>query len=174
MVRVRVRVTVTVTSGSQGPGFRRRGPRTRRLALPELHGFCRERKKLEGPLALAASLPPDSDSCPSSDSGCGDPIALGCFPPEPQAKAFMRLHGTAQHRGILAGPAILKLYCECLGTTWTGNSTRDPVVFFEQQTWQIPANGSACQQNLTRAQPKLTHSLNRTAQLAAIQTDHPG
>ena len=85
----------------------------------------------------------------------------------------MRLYGTTQHRGILAGLAILKLYCECLGTTWTGNSTRDPVVFFEQQTWQIPANGSACQQNLTSVKPKPAHSLNLTTQLAAIQTDHP-
>ena len=46
------------------------------------------------------------------------------------SQAFRRLYGTAQHRGILAGLAILKLYCECLGTTWTGNPARDPVVFF--------------------------------------------
>jgi hypothetical protein len=45
------------------------------------------------------------------------------------SQAFRRLYGTAQHRGI-AGLAILKLYCECLGTTWTGDSARDPVVFF--------------------------------------------
>ena len=53
---------------------------------------------------------------------------------------------TAQHKGILAGLAILKLYCECLGTTWTGNSNRDPVVFFrtadmaDASQWQrLPA-----------------------------------
>ena len=46
------------------------------------------------------------------------------------SQAFRRLYGTAQHRGVLAGLAILKLYCECLGTTWTGNPARDPVVFF--------------------------------------------
>ena len=44
--------------------------------------------------------------------------------------AFRRLYGNAQHRGILAGLAILKLYCDCLGTTWTGNPARDPIVFF--------------------------------------------
>ncbi len=41
-----------------------------------------------------------------------------------------RLYGTAQHRGIRAGLTILKLYCECLGTTWTGSPARDPIVFF--------------------------------------------
>jgi hypothetical protein len=41
------------------------------------------------------------------------------------SQAFRRLYGTAQHKGILAGLAILKLYCECLGTTWTGNPARD-------------------------------------------------
>jgi hypothetical protein len=46
------------------------------------------------------------------------------------SQAFRRLYGTAQHKGILTGLAILKLYCECLGTTWTGNPDRDPVVFF--------------------------------------------
>ncbi len=46
------------------------------------------------------------------------------------SQAFRRLYGTAQHKGILTGLAILKLYCECLGTTWVGNSDRDPVVFF--------------------------------------------
>ena len=46
------------------------------------------------------------------------------------SQAFRRLYGTAQHRGILAGLAILKLYCECLGTTWTGSPARDPIVFF--------------------------------------------
>jgi hypothetical protein len=35
-----------------------------------------------------------------------------------------------EHSDILASLAILKLYCECLGTTWTGNPARDPVVFF--------------------------------------------
>jgi hypothetical protein len=45
--------------------------------------------------------------------------------------AYRRLYGTAQHKGILAGLAILKLYCECRGTTWTGNPGRDPVVFFQ-------------------------------------------
>ena len=45
------------------------------------------------------------------------------------SQAFRRLYGTAQHRGILAGLAILKLYCECLGTTWTGSPARDPIVF---------------------------------------------
>ena len=42
--------------------------------------------------------------------------------------------------------AMLKLYCECLGTTWTGNSSRDPVVFFrtadmaDTSQWQrLPA-----------------------------------
>ena len=60
----------------------------------------------------------------------------------------MAVHnGTGRHKGILAGLAILKLYCECLGTTWTGNSDRDPVVFFrtadmaDTSQWQrlVPA-----------------------------------
>ena len=62
------------------------------------------------------------------------------------SQAFRRLYGTAQHKGILAGLAILKLYCECLGTTWTGNPDRDPVVFFrtsdmaDTSRWQrLPA-----------------------------------
>ena len=46
------------------------------------------------------------------------------------SQAFRRLYGTARHRGILTGLAILKLYCECLGTTWTGSPARDPIVFF--------------------------------------------
>jgi hypothetical protein len=47
------------------------------------------------------------------------------------SQAFGRLYGTAQHRGILASLAILKLYCDhCLDTTWTGNPARDPAVFF--------------------------------------------
>ena len=52
-----------------------------------------------------------------------------CLRPQ-LSQAFRRLYGTAQHRGILAGLAILKLYCECLGTTWTGSPARDPIVFF--------------------------------------------
>jgi hypothetical protein len=62
------------------------------------------------------------------------------------SQAFRRLYGTTQHKGILAGLAILKLYCECLGTTWTGSSARDPIVFFrtmdmaDTSKWQrLPA-----------------------------------
>ena len=62
------------------------------------------------------------------------------------SQAFRRLYGTTQHRGILAGLAILKLYCECLGTTWTGNPARDPIAFFrtadmaDTSKWQrLPA-----------------------------------
>jgi hypothetical protein len=47
---------------------------------------------------------------------------------------------------MLTGLAILKLYCECLGTTWTGNPTRDPIVLFraadmaDTSRWQrLPA-----------------------------------
>ena len=62
------------------------------------------------------------------------------------SQAFRRLYGTAQHKGILTGLTILKLYCECLGTTWAGNPDRDPVVFFrtadmaDTSRWQhLPA-----------------------------------
>ena len=48
-----------------------------------------------------------------------------------------------------------------------------PSLSSEQQTWQIPANGSACQLNLTRGKPKHTHLPRQVSQLAAIQTDHP-
>ena len=60
------------------------------------------------------------------------PLAASHSGSRPQlSQAFRRLYGTTQHRGILAGLAILKLYCECLGTTWTGNPARDPIVFFK-------------------------------------------
>jgi hypothetical protein len=59
------------------------------------------------------------------------PLAASHQSHRPQlSQAFRRLYGTSRHKGILAGLAILKLYCECLGTTWTGRSDRDPVVFF--------------------------------------------
>jgi len=38
------------------------------------------------------------------------------------------------------------IYCECLGTTWTGNlnPARDPIVFFRtHRIWQMQANGGA-------------------------------
>jgi hypothetical protein len=51
-----------------------------------------------------------------------------------------------QCAGVLAGLAILKLYFECLGTTWTGNPARGPIVFFraadmaDTSKWQrLPA-----------------------------------
>ena len=65
------------------------------------------------------------------DTEAPSPLAASHQSHRPQlSQAFRRLYGTAQHKGILAGLAMLKLYCECLGTTWTGNSSRDPVVFF--------------------------------------------
>ena len=64
-----------------------------------------------------------------------DPAALSllaaanqCFRPQ-LSQAFKRLYGATQRRGSVAGLAILKLNCDCLGTTWTSNY-RDPVVFF--------------------------------------------
>ncbi len=37
------------------------------------------------------------DSCTDSDSGCGGPITLGCFPPKPQATTFSGLQRTVWH-----------------------------------------------------------------------------
>jgi hypothetical protein len=81
------------------------------------------------------------------DTEAPSPLAASHQNHRPQlSQALRRLYGTAQHRGILAGLAILKLYCECLGTTWIGNSARDPVVFFrtadmaDTSQWQrLPA-----------------------------------
>jgi hypothetical protein len=81
------------------------------------------------------------------DMEAPSPLAASHQRHRPQlSQAFRRLYGTVQHKGILAGLAILKLYCECLGTTWTGNSNRDPVVFFrtadmaDTSQWQrLPA-----------------------------------
>ena len=50
------------------------------------------------------------------DTEAPSPLAASHQNHRPQLTlAFRRLYGTAQHRGILAGLAILKLYCECLG-----------------------------------------------------------
>jgi hypothetical protein len=86
------------------------------------------------------------------------------------------IHGTVQHKGKLTGLAILKLYCECLGTTWTGNSDRDPVVYFrtadmvDTSRWQrLPG---PYQRNLPRTKPKLTLSPNRVTQLTRALIGH--
>ena len=81
------------------------------------------------------------------DTEAPSPLAASHQSHRPQlSQALRRLYGTAQHKGILAGLAILKLYCECLGTTWTGHPDRDPVVFFrttdmaDTSQWQrLPA-----------------------------------
>jgi hypothetical protein len=74
---------------------------------------------------------PSSQPTVVQDTEAPSPLAVSHQSHRPQlSQACRRLYGTVQHRGILAGLAILKLYCECLGTTWTGNSERDPIVFF--------------------------------------------
>jgi hypothetical protein len=68
----------------------------------------------------------------------------------------------------MAGLAILKLYCECLGTTWTGDSNRDPVVFFrtadmaDTSRWQrLPAEFDKDQAKAySFTQPARGHSTN--------------
>ena len=90
---------------------------------------------------------PVTDTTEFQDTAAPSPLAASHQSHRPQlSQAFRRLYGTAQHKGILAGLAMLKLYCECLGTTWTGNSSRDPVVFFrtadmaDTSQWQrLPA-----------------------------------
>ncbi len=72
-----------------------------------------------------------TDPTVTQDIEAPSPLAASHQNHRPQlSQAFRRLYGTVRHKGILAGLAILKLYCECLGTTWTGNPNRDPVVFF--------------------------------------------
>jgi hypothetical protein len=90
---------------------------------------------------------PTVDPATTQDIEAPSPLAASHQHHRPQlSQAFRRLYGTAQHKGILAGLTILKLYCECLGTTWNGNPARDPVVFFrtadmaDASQWQrIPA-----------------------------------
>jgi hypothetical protein len=76
--------------------------------------------------------PPMTEPTVDQDTEAPSPLAASHRSHRlPLSQAFRQLYGTAQHKGILAGLAILKLYCECLGTTWTGNPGRDPVVFFQ-------------------------------------------
>ena len=90
---------------------------------------------------------PMTETTEFQDTEAPSPLAASHQSHRPQlSQAFRRLYGTAQHKGILAGLAMLKLYCECLGTTWTGNSSSDPVVFFrtadmaDTSQWQrLPA-----------------------------------
>jgi hypothetical protein len=75
---------------------------------------------------------------------------------------------------------MLKLYCECLlvGTTWSGNPARDPVVFFRTadmagtstSKWQrLPAEFEKNQAKAYSFAPP-DHC---GTQLAEIQTDPP-
>ncbi len=99
------------------------------------------------------------------------------------SQAFRRLYGTVQHKGMLTGLAILKLYCECLGTTWTGNSDRDPVVFFrtadmaDTSRWQrLPAEFDKNQAKAySFAQPDHATSLssNRSSGLGPVNGRPP-
>ncbi len=108
---------------------------------------------------------PMSDPTETQDMEAPSPLAASHQNHRPQLTlAFRRLYGTAQHKGILAGLAILKLHCECLGTTWTGNPGRDPVVFFQTadmadtSRWQrLPAE----------------FDLNQAKAYSFTQPDHP-
>jgi hypothetical protein len=74
---------------------------------------------------------PPTEPTVVQDTEAPSPLAKSHQSHRPQlSQAFRRLYGTVQHKGILTGLAVLKLYCEFPGTTWTGNSNRDPVVFF--------------------------------------------
>jgi hypothetical protein len=99
------------------------------------------------------------------------------------SQAFRRLYGTVQHKGILTGLAILKLYCECLGTTWTGNSDRDPVVFFrtadmaDTSRWQrLPAEfdkDQAKAYSFTQPDHATSLSSNRSSGLGPVNGRPP-
>jgi len=110
----------------------------RRLAATQSVPLRRSPRSQPTPVTTSSAAP--EDEAPSQ-------LAASHRNLRPQLSlAFRRLYGTAQHKGILACLAMLKLYCECLGTTWTGNSARDPVVFFktadmaDTSKWQrIPA-----------------------------------
>ena len=110
----------------------------RRLAATQSVPLRRSPRSQPTPVPTSSAAP--EDEAPSQ-------LAASHRNLRPQLSlAFRRLYGTAQHKGILACLAMLKLYCECLGTTWTGNSARDPVVFFktadmaDTSKWQrIPA-----------------------------------
>ncbi len=59
---------------------------------------------------------PMSDPTVTQDMEAPSPLAASHQNHRPQLTlAFRRLYGTAQHKGILTGLAILKLYYECLG-----------------------------------------------------------
>jgi hypothetical protein len=112
---------------------------------------------------------PMSEPTVIQDTEAPSPLAASHQHHRPQlSQAFRRLYGTVQHKGILTGLAILKVYCECLGTTWTGNSDRDPVVFFraadmaDTSKWQrLPAEFDKAQ---AFSELRLTHSSNQTTQ----------
>ena len=99
------------------------------------------------------------------------------------SQAFRRLYGTAQHKGILTGLAILKLYCECLGTTWTGNSDRNPVVFFrtadmaDTSRWQrLPAEFDKTQAkaySFTQPNNSANPALDRSSGLGPVNGRPP-
>ena len=118
-------------------------------------------------MARTRRQPPDP---PPSSADSGRPrISHQNLRPQ-LSQAFRRLYGTAQHKGILTGLAILKLYCDCLSTTWTGNPARDPIVFFRTadmanstSKWQrLPAEFD---KNQAKAY-SFTHS-DRSANLAS-------
>jgi hypothetical protein len=95
---------------------------------------------------------PTTEPTAAPDTEAPSPLAASHQHHRPQLSQALRrlpVYGTVQHiklKDILAGLAILKLYCECLGTTWFGNSGRDPIVFFrttdmaDTSQWQrLPA-----------------------------------
>jgi hypothetical protein len=119
------------------------------------------------------------------DTEAPSPLAASHQSHRPQlSQAFKRLYGTVQHKGILAGLAILKLYCECLGTTWTGNSDRDPVVFFrttdmaDASQWQrLPAEfekNQAKAYSFTQPDHSTNLSSDRSSGLGPINGRPPG
>ena len=147
----------------QLPAPRNRNKRTRKAPAPD--GLNTSNKKRQpAPQSAPVRCSPRSHpvSTPTSVSvGTDAPSSLAASHQalRPQlSQAFRRLYGTAQHRGILAGLAILKLYCECLGTTWTGSPARDPIVFFRTPDMGLVAE----------LPPKLRPFFNGRTELCAV------
>jgi hypothetical protein len=127
---------------------------------------------------------PPTEPTVIQDTEAPSPRAASHQSHRPQlSQAFRRLYGTVQHKGILTGLAILKLYCECLGTTRTGNSDRDPVVFFrtahmaDTSRWQrLPAEfdkDQAKAYSFTQPDHATSVSSNRSSGLGRVNGRPP-
>ena len=164
--------------------------RQKRKALDSGEPSVDARKRLTASRSAPVRRSPRSHATPTlapatiEYTAAPSPLAALHSGSRPQlSQAFRRLYGTTQHRGILAGLAILKLYCECLGTTWTGSSARDPIVFFrtmdmaDTSKWQrLPAEFDRLQAraySFTQPGHTARHNSDRSSGLGPVHGRPP-